>query len=276
MSRMGTIEGIDPEDLDAIEISPERAPAAPEWKREPEWEGRDLFVGFPCYKQTNPVTAWCLVALALDLGKSHVRFDMEIGDAMIYHARNRLAMKFLETPAQWMLFVDDDMILPIGRSLFLKTMARLPATYSEKAAGLHAVHRLMSHRRDLVGATYFSRHVRGRAINSLHGSKEYTARALAFHDGVMDCDWVGTGCMLIHRRVFETMQKKFPELEPQNDEMPWNFFQPETDGRGEDIAFCARARECGFQPCVDTMLQAIHVGYGTYGIHTSTLNELDS
>jgi len=51
-----------------------------------EWLGRDLFVGFPCYKQTNPVTAWCLLAMALDIGKDKIRFDMEIGDAMIYHA----------------------------------------------------------------------------------------------------------------------------------------------------------------------------------------------
>jgi hypothetical protein len=271
----GTIEGLDKSDLASDETFSARAPAIPEWKREPEWEGRDLFVGFPCYKQTNPVTAWCLVALALDLGKSHVRFDMEIGDAMIYHARNRLAMKFLETDAKWLLFIDDDMILPIGRPQFLNAMARLPATYPQNAASLHTVHRLIGHGRDLVGASYFSRHVRGRAINSLHGSREYTAQALAFQDGVLDCDWIGTGCMLIHRRVFELMQKQFPELAPQNDDMPWNFFQPEVDGRGEDIAFCARARECGIQPCVDTMLHAIHVGYGTYGVHTSTLNELD-
>lgn len=271
----GTIEGVDSSDLVIDEIFPSADPVVHPWKREPEWEGRDVFVAFPCYKQTNPVTAWCLVAIALDLGKSRVRFDMEIGDAMIYHARNRLAMKFLETDANWLLFVDDDMILPIGRSAFLRAMARLPASYPEKAAELHVVHRLVGHGKDLVGASYFSRHARGRAINSLYGNRDYTNRAVGFHDGIMECDWVGTGCMLIHRRVFEAIQKNFPELAPKNDEMPWNFFQPEIDGRGEDIAFCARARECGIQPYVDTMLHAIHVGYGTYGVHTSILNELD-
>jgi hypothetical protein len=132
----------------------------------------------------------------------------------------------------------------------------------------------MGHGADIVGATYFTRHPRGRAVNSLALDQTYRARAASFHDGTMPCDWIGTGCLLIHRKVFEAMQTKFPELNPTNPEMPFNFFQPENDGRGEDIAFCARARECGFHPHVDTMLHALHVGHGVYGMHTSALDEV--
>jgi hypothetical protein len=234
-----------------------------------EWTGRNVFVGFPCYKQTNPVTAWCLVAMALDFGPEKIRFDMEIGDAMIYHARNRLAMKFLETEAEWLLFLDDDMIVPIGRSNFLMQMARLPDSYSQEAASLNTVRRLIQHRQELVGATYFARHPGGRTINSLWQDQTYLERAQSFGNYCMPCDWVGTGCLLIHRNVFKKMMFSFPELAPTSADMPWNFFQPMTDGRGEDIAFCARAREVGIQPYVDTQLQAIHVGYGTYGVHTA-------
>jgi hypothetical protein len=238
-----------------------------------ESSSAELFVGFPCYKQTNPATAWCLLAIAKDFG-SKVRFDMQIGDAMIYHARNELAMKFLATDAKWLLFIDDDMIIPIGRSGFIKQIARLPADYPEKAASLNTVTRLVSHDLDIVGATYFSRNSDGFAINSLNNDNEYGSRVTQFKDSVLPCKWIGTGCMLIRRNVFETMMEKFPELAPSNDKMPWNFFQPMEDGRGEDIAFCARAVECGFQPHVDTMLHAIHVGYGTYGVHTSRLNRV--
>ena len=62
-----------------------------------EFGGRDIMVGFPCYKTTNPVTAFALVAMALDFGRDKIRFDMSIGDAMIYHSRNMIAHKFLET-----------------------------------------------------------------------------------------------------------------------------------------------------------------------------------
>ena len=275
MSHTGRIDGISPDDLD---LGPTTVIPASElqfgWKKEAEWLGRDLFVGFPCYKQTNPATAWCLLAMALDLGKERIRFDMQVGDAMIYHARNELAMKFLATPAQWLLFLDDDMIPPIGRPDFLRAMCRLPDSYPTAPTALHVAHRLMGHGIDVVGATYFTRHPRGKAVNSLANDQTYRARAASFHDGIMPCDWIGTGCLLIHRRVFEKMQTSFPDLNPTNPDMPFNFFQPENDGRGEDIAFCARAKECGFQPHVDTMLHALHVGHGVYGSHTSALDDI--
>jgi hypothetical protein len=256
--------------LDQIREREEASSEAAEEKpvKKDEWQGRNVFVGFPCYKQTNPVTAWCLVAMALDFGREKIRFDMEIGDAMIYHARNRLAMKFLETDAEWLLFLDDDMIVPIGRPDFLKQMARLPDYYPREAMALNTVRRLIGHGKELVGASYFARHLGGRAINSLWREKTYLDRARRFQDYLMPCDWAGTGCLLIHRSVFNKIKDMFPELAPQHRDMPWNFFQPMTDGRGEDIAFCARAKACGVQPHVDTLLHAIHVGHGTYGVHT--------
>ena len=254
--------------------TPQGDQPGPRVTQPPEWEGRELFVGFPCYKTTNPATAWCLLALALDFGAERIRFDMEIGDAMIYHARNRLAMKFLATDAKWLLFIDDDMVLPIGRPHFLREVCRLPADYPTQPTTLHTVKRLIAHNRDIVGATYFGRHAAGRAINSLANDTAYRRRVAEFADSVMPCDWLGTGCMLIKREVFMRMMERHPELAPSNPEMPWNFFQPDTDGAGEDIAFCRRARECGFQPYVDTRLQALHIGHGVYGFHTSAINRV--
>jgi len=267
----GQIEGINDVELDELAEEIPSEPILPAAKS--EWVGTDVFIGFPCYKTTNPVTAWCLVAMAKDFG-DRVRMDMEIGDAMIYHARNRLAQRFLESSANWLLFIDDDMIVPIGRPDFFRDMARLPSDYPEAPAALNTVTRLLSHNQMLVGATYFARHPKGRVINSLFGDAEYRAAASSFTDRIYPCEWLGTGCMMIHRSVFTTMMEKFPELEPGDDEMPWNFFQPGVDGRGEDIAFCARALECGIQPHVDAQLHAVHVGYGTYGVHTSTFNEI--
>jgi len=236
-----------------------------------DWEGRDVFVGFPAYKATNPATAWCLLALALDYGKEKVRFDMELGDAMIYHARNRLAMKFLETEANWLLFVDDDMLFPIGRASMLRQLARLPDSYPDAPLALQTLDRLKESGHWLVGGTYYTRNGTGLPVNSLLRDSEYCRAARVFENRLFPCDWVGTGLMLVHRNVFLKMQEELPELAPAHDSQPWNFFQPGMDGRGEDIAFCKRAKEVGVQPYVDARLHALHVGYGVYGVHTAVV-----
>lgn len=246
----------------------------PAWKLPPSWSGRNLFVAFPSYKFTNPVTAWCLQALAVDLGREFVQFHTEFGDAMIYHARNVLAERFMASEAEWCLMIDDDMILPIGRPELTRQMARLPQNYPAHALELHVAHRLIGHGKTLVGATYWARHMGGQPVNSLRNDAGYLAEAADFSDRVMSCDWVGTGCLLIHRKVFEDMKEKFPELAPNFENQPFNYFQPGQDGRGEDIAFCHRAIECGHDPHVDVRLQALHVGFCAYGQHTSSSNRV--
>ena len=44
-----------------------------------EFAGRDIFVGLPWYKTSNPVTTMALVAMALDFGKDRIRFDTTPG-----------------------------------------------------------------------------------------------------------------------------------------------------------------------------------------------------
>ncbi|MCK9587770.1 MAG: hypothetical protein M0Q93_00220 [Terrimicrobiaceae bacterium] len=275
---LGSLAGFSAEDLAEGAQSPEEVPSPEEApSSQPvfndshivDWVGRDVFVGFPCYKQTNPATAWCLLASALDYGKEKLRFDLEIGDAMIYHARNRLVQKFLETPAQWLLFVDDDMIFPIGRPAFLRQMGRLPLHYPDSPLMLNSIERLLSHKQPLVGATYFTRNVEGLPVNALRQESNYLRAIKTFEDRIFPCEWTGTGMMLIHRSVFETIQKQMPELETRHDPLaPWEFFLP-VAGQGEDVAFCQRAKACGILTHVDSMLQCLHVGYGVYGVHTS-------
>lgn len=273
----GAIEGdFDDEDL---EDEPEDlAPNPPrfqqedgQWKPEvekppavQEWEGKDVFVAFPSYKTTNPGTAWCMLALALDYGKDKLRFDMELGDAMIYHARNTLAKRFLASEANWLLFVDDDMLFPVGRPAMLRQLARLGSEYPDAPLALQTIDRLKASGNWLVGATYYARNNTGRVINSNHKNVAYTTAARRFEDRLFECDWMGTGLMLINRQVFTSMQAKFPELAPETEEGAWDFFRPDQHGRGEDQAFCRRAREIGIQPYVDTRLHALHVGYSVY------------
>ena len=57
-----------------------------------EFEGRDIFVAWPWYKFTNPVTAAVNVAMALDFGRDKIRFDMAIGDAKMPTSSLRLTL----------------------------------------------------------------------------------------------------------------------------------------------------------------------------------------
>ena len=247
----------------------------------PEWDGRNLMILFPAYKDTNPATAWVLAATALDLGKEFLRLDMEQGNSMIYTARNLLAHRFLESGCEWSLWLDDDMIPPIGRPDWIRTIGSLPPEYPTKSAGMHWVHRLMSHKKTVVGGTYFGRFAEGPPMHGGMNNEDAHMASKRMEDKIIPIDWIATGCLLVHRQVYLDIQKSHPFLAPGKKDMPtvnemtgemmkvpiefkhWQYFWPRI-GLGEDVSFCKRALETGHQPFLDVGLQALHVGRRCY------------
>lgn len=247
--------------------SKEYAEGLPLYRKQPEWAGRDLSILVPCYKMTNAASAWAWVALALDLGRDSVRMDMELGDAVIENARNKLACRFLETDCQWSLWLDDDIIPPIGREEWFRYMAGPPKDYPSEQAAEHVVHRLMSHGKTMVGGLYFGRQktgvpmfYEGLAVKEVH----MQARNPNNRD-LLETDWVATGCLLVHRSVYEDIMEKFPErrmLDPTQARNcgEFDFFRMEK-GAGEDVSFCKLAQAAGHKTFVDLGVRAAHVGY---------------
>lgn len=234
--------------------------------------GRNLAVLFPCHKYTNPATTYALMALALDLGKEKMRFNSEFGDGLVYHARNKLAKWFLEqTDAEWSLWMDDDMIPPIGRPDWFKWVGNMRVDYPNEIAGRHVVNRLMSHQKTMVGACYFSRQLNGNAMyHEGKNNAEEDAKARRVPNEIRPTEWVGTGCLLVHRSVYLDIQKKQPELAPSGARNHWDFFLP-LSNQGEDVAFCQRAKAAGHEVFVDLGLQPHHVGYACYGGHNTIM-----
>lgn len=228
-----------------------------------EWEGRDLCVLFPCYKTTNPATAWALVALALDLGKERARFDMEMGDAMIVNTRNKLADRFLASGCKWSLWLDDDVIPPIGRAEWFRRTCYAEGMPDE-IAGRHVVNRLIGSGKTIIGGTYWGRRKGSPPMSSVLEDATAVRSVRSMPDRVMPVDWVATGCLLVHRDVYLGIKEKFPELAPEGKRKEWDFFRKESDS-GEDVAFCHRAKEAGHQPFMDAGLQCAHVGYIPWG-----------
>lgn len=226
-----------------------------------EFAGRDIFVGFPCYKTTNPVTAFAMIAMALDFGKDKIRFDMSIGDAMIYHSRNKIAQKFLETDAKWLLMIDDDIIPCIGRPNWMRATVSSARTLPDTPLQRHVLQRLIGANKTLIGGAYFGRQ-EGAPLMCSDRSLEPKARA--YQDEVAPVDWVATGCMLVHRKVFQDIEEKYPELKSPIANGEFDFFHPINSATGEDVSFCKRAKDAGHQPHIDLGLPVFHVGYRCY------------
>jgi hypothetical protein len=227
-----------------------------------EFEGRDIMVGFPCYKTTSPVSAFILTAIALDFGREKIRFEMAIGDAIIAHARNRIAHKFLETDAKWLLMLDDDILASIGRPAWLRHWVQGARNVPEGPLQRHIVHRLIGSGKTLVGGAYFGRQEGGPLMCSDQG---LYSRAKAYEDAVVPVDWVATGAMLVHRSVFDDIRGKFGDsLKINVPDYEYDYFRHIDGAHGEDVSFCKRAKEAGHQPHIDLGTPIFHLGYKTY------------
>lgn len=161
----------------------------------------------PWLKHVHPVTAFCVAQLA---DKRRTSMMLNYGDAFVAHSRNTCADLFLKSDLEYMLTVDDDMLLPFGNSKFFN--AYMGYDIPEPFCSYNVLDRLMSHKKTLIGALYFGR---SKTINwPLYGEgkAEIEYARGAPYDCIKQTRWVGTGCLLIHRSVFEDIEKRFPHL----------------------------------------------------------------
>lgn len=176
--------------------------------------GKKVLVGLPWQKITNPMTAFCIMRL---VDTRRCASSLRFGDAFVPHTRNSIGTAFLKSDLEWLLMVDDDMLLPVGSTEVFR--AHTGFDFPEKFMAWNALDRLMSHGKTLVGALYFGRQSKNdpAVFNEAAGNKQindFLRRGPV--DELRQTRWVGTGCMLIHRKVFEDIEKKFPRLARKN------------------------------------------------------------
>lgn len=223
------------------------AESAPVFRSEIESTG--LMVGLPCYG--GMVTAATLRGL-LDTQQACLRLGLPLAvatltnESLVPRGRNTLAATFLRSSASHLLFVDSD----IG-------------------FGADAVLRLLGHGRPLIGGLYRSKRTdRAEWVATFAGEDTTVRRDTA--TGAVETQALGTGFLLLQRRVLEQLAAAHPEGRYRTEDGPDQaFFEVGIDptaapGEGrylsEDYLFCARWRALGGEVWCDPAIRLEHHG----------------
>lgn len=166
---------------------------------------------------------------------------------LIDGSRNLLAEAFLATPTEWIFWMDADMVIP------KETITELFKVVEEKDAKI--VTGIYYQRRGMNLPVLWSRNetTKGGQVTGLTSEKainnKYAGAFMFPHRDKktpFEAHSAGFGCVLIHRSVFEALEK------------PW--FKFIENQCSEDFYFFVNAREKGFKVWVQPTIKLGHIG----------------
>lgn len=164
-----------------------------------------------------------------------VRLIVKTGCSLVAHARNELvADAIMLTDADAVLFVDGDMCWEPG-----------------------AVTRLLAHDVDLIGLAVPRKKTPLMWNTRPLPGKGYAADAA----GKIEVESVGTGIMLVKRRVFDILADRLGPsylYKSENGSNATVFFETQR-ATGEDVLFCHKWREAGGKVWIDATIATQHV-----------------
>jgi len=231
----------------------------------PVFDGGVAVLCVAVYMYVEPEAMESTTIAMSKFGRDKLRW-MSQEKTCVWESRNRLTHRYLNTDAPYQIFVDADMAMPCGNATYFNQ--RFRKNLPERTAGLNGITRLLSHPPSMgvVGASYFDRQI-GKQLQCSRGCGSHMEPGFNVRfergefTGVGEVLWTATGGMRIHRGVFEAIKAKsadFPEIVPRKEGGIWGFFTPHRVSMGEDVAFCARARHCGFKIWQDYDLRFLH------------------
>jgi hypothetical protein len=187
----------------------------------------------------------------------------------LYHVRNMAAARFLKSEREWSFWSDADMVHQCGDAVWFKQTIGDP-NFSEAFAGVHAIHRLLVHKKSIVSVCYVEKKHGGQAV--FQGAEDSAVKATLRHgpsNNLLARDWCGFGGVLVHRKVFTDIiaggfAPRAAEWARRRLGYEWGFFNPTEDNFGDDISFCARAKNAGHQTHIDLSLMSSHLGTYAY------------
>lgn len=188
-------------------------------------------IAIPSMDQVPAQFAQCLATLN-KVGECAVSF--QIG-SLIYTSRNELARKAMEMNADFVFWLDSDMLFDPN------TLTDMLCTMQERKDI------------DFLSGLYFRRVAPFSPVlfdkleiddTGCHWTEFEKIPEALFQVGA-----VGFGCVLIRTEVIMSVMSKFG-----------NMFAP-IGNVGEDVSFCWRARQCGYDIWVDPRVSLGHVGH---------------
>ena len=191
-----------------------------------------ILLGMPCMRTIPYKTTMSLLRTI----KQGVVEPMLVEGSLVYDSRDTIAEFAVNNGYDYVLFADSDMV-------FDKT----------------DIEKLVAHDTDIVSGLYVTRN--GENMNVAY-SKIITRRRFPFRapklivdkgvTGYTEIAACGFGFCLIKTEVIKCMSKRYKSL-----------FEP-FKGVGEDIAFCIRAKRCGYKIMIDRDVRLGHIGEKVY------------
>lgn len=189
-----------------------------------------ILIAVPCMDQV-PVLFCHSLAQLQKTGECALM--MKAG-SLIYTSRNAIATEAIKMDADYVFWLDSDMVFKPD------TLVRMLETL--KANDL-----------DILSGLYFRRVPPYSPVLfdkiEMDGEECDYSEFQSIPDGLFEVGACGFGCVLMKTDVFFDVQSKFG-----------NMFAP-IGNTGEDVAFCWRARQCGYKVFCDPSVICGHVGY---------------
>ena len=208
-----------------------------------------VYIAMPCYDSVKISTMLSVIKLVQQLGKSGIEIGINtMKSPLIHQARNYLTSVFLTTKYQYLLFIDSDVEFEP-----------------------EAVAKMLVAKKDIVCTPY---RVKAEQLDKDIYTVEFKNpnNITLLPGGLVEIEAGPTGLMLIDRKVFEKIMKKYPYLKIKNKATPtadkshefyYNFFDfgfKDGYAMGEDISFCRLARGSGFKIYANTESRTKHHG----------------
>ena len=189
-----------------------------------------VFIAVPSMDTIPALFAQSLALLQRDC---EVQIGWEVG-SLVYHARNNLARQALKTDADYVLWLDSDMVFAPD------TLIRMLKVCKDN--DIDFLTAVCFRRKPPYTPCLFDR------LEKVEKGASYTA-LMSVPEGLFKVGGCGFAGVLMASDVLLSVQSKF------NGRM----FDP-MDGFGEDVSFCWRARQCGYDIWCDSSIEFGHVG----------------
>lgn len=195
-----------------------------------------IMIAVPCMDQ---VPTPFVQSLALLEKVEECSLVMKSG-SLIYTSRNDIATYAIETEADYVFWLDSDMVFKPD------TLKRMLKTVRENDI-------------DILTGLYFRRVPPYSPVLfdklDMEGEKCDWSEFEEIPDHLFEVGGCGFGCVLMKTDVFFDVQSKHG-----------NMFAPIANN-GEDVAFCWRARDCGYKIICDPSVICGHVAYSIVSDH---------